>query len=72
MAPASKRGTANSTYLTGFDLGIGMGMLFGALLSEYAGFSFMYLVTAGLSLLSLFIYLLNSKAVYDRNKLTRL
>jgi predicted MFS family arabinose efflux permease len=69
MAPASKRGTANSTYLTGFDLGIGLGMLFGAVLADHLGYDRMYLVTAGLCLFSLVVYLLNSKKVYERNKL---
>src|SRR5690606_11951140 len=44
MAPASKRGTANSTYLTGFDLGIGIGMLVGASIAAAWGYENMYLV----------------------------
>lgn len=68
MAPASKRGTANSTYLTGFDLGIGMGMLLGAYIAEISGFSNMFLITGGLCLVSVLIYQLNSRKVYDKNK----
>lgn len=69
MAPASKRGTANSTYLTGFDLGIGIGMLFGAYLAGEFGFGTMYLFTSLACFASLFIYWFNSRKVYEKNKL---
>lgn len=69
MAPASKRGTANSTYLTGFDLGIGIGMLTGAYIEEHFGFRNMYLTTASLSFLGLLIYWFNSRRVIEKNKL---
>lgn len=69
MAPSSKRGTANSTYLTGFDLGIGIGMLLGAYLAGAYGFSTMYLITSGACLFSLLVYWFNSRKVYDRNRL---
>ena len=34
LAPNSRRATANATYLTGWDVGIGGGMLFGGMLAE--------------------------------------
>ncbi|MCO5260560.1 MAG: MFS transporter [Crocinitomicaceae bacterium] len=69
MAPASQRGTANSTYLTGFDLGIGAGMLIGAYLEDHYGFEKMYLITAALCFIALLIYWFNSRKVYERNRL---
>lgn len=69
MAPSSKRGTANSTYLTGFDLGIGIGMLMGAFIADRFGFSNMFLLTAAASFLALIVYWFNSRLVYERNKL---
>lgn len=69
MAPSSKRGTANSTYLTGFDLGIGIGMMAGAYIADIYNFSTMYLITASSVLIGLFIYWINSKGVYEKNKL---
>ncbi|MCO5240109.1 MAG: MFS transporter [Chitinophagaceae bacterium] len=69
MAPASKRGTANSTYLTGFDLGIGTGMLTGAWLAGIFGFANMFLITGGLSFVALFIYWFNSRKVYEKGRL---
>ncbi|HNR49515.1 MAG TPA: MFS transporter [Bacteroidia bacterium] len=69
MAPSTRRGTANSTYLTGFDLGIGIGMLAGAYISDVFDFSTLYYVTSGLSFIALFIYWFNSRKVYERNKI---
>ena len=69
MAPNSKRGTANSTYLTGFDLGIGIGMLVGAYIADHYGFSAMYLITAGLVVIGLVLYWFNSRRVFEKNKI---
>lgn len=68
IAPASQRGTANSTYLTGFDLGIGIGMLVGAYIEEKSGFTNMYLTTAVLGVIAMLIYWFHSRKVYERNK----
>ncbi len=70
MAPASKRGTANSTYLTGFDLGIGIGMLLGAWVADLYGFSNMFLMTGAASFVAVFIYWFNSRGVFERNRLS--
>lgn len=71
MAPSSKRGTANSTYLTGFDLGIGIGMLLGAWLGDHFGFSKMYLFTSGACFIALIYYWFISKNVFERNKVIK-
>ncbi len=68
MAPSSKRGTANSTYLTGFDLGIGIGMLLGAYLGDLYGFSNMYLLTAVACTISLIYYWFISRGVFEKNR----
>jgi MFS family permease len=68
LAPPSKRGTANSTYLTGFDLGIGIGMLFGAYLGDHFGFSTMYLITSGFCFIALVYYWFISRIVFEKNK----
>lgn len=69
MAPASKRGTANSTYLTGFDLGIGIGMLVGASIASELGYENMYLVTALLCFIGLLLYVFSSRKIYERHRL---
>ncbi len=50
LAPHAMRATANATYLTGWDVGIGCGMLVGGVLSEY-GYAYCY--AAGVILISL-------------------
>ena len=69
MAPASKRGTANSTYLTGFDLGIGIGMLTGASIASRYGFENMYLLTSFLCFLGLLLYAFNSRKIFEKHRL---
>lgn len=68
MAPGNKRGTANATYLTGFDLGIGLGMLLGAMLADTFGFDGMYLFTAALCFMGLIVYWFNSRKVFEKNR----
>lgn len=69
MAPASKRGTANSTYLTGFDLGIGIGMLTGAAIASKYGFENMYLFTSILCFIGLLLYAFNSRRIFEKHRL---
>lgn len=56
LAPNSKRGTATSTYLTSWDVGIGIGMLLGGYISEVSSLSYGYLLGAILTLVSLVYY----------------
>lgn len=69
MAPASQRGTANSTYLTGFDIGVGLGMLVGARVIAEMGYQAMYYITATSCAIGLLLYILISRKVYDKNRL---
>ncbi len=69
MATNDRRGTANSTYLTGFDLGLGIGMLLGGFLSSSHSMSFMFLMAAGLSFCAIFFYIFISRNVYKKNKI---
>lgn len=55
LAPNSRRATANATYLTGWDVGIGAGMLIGGAISEY-GYTYCYVLGAGLVIVALFIF----------------
>lgn len=69
MAPPEKRGTANSTYLTGFDLGIGLGMLLGAVFADHFGYDMMFMFTAFACMFSLIMYVLVSRKIYQAYKL---
>lgn len=69
LAPQNRRGAATSMFLTSNDLGIGIGMLIGSIVAAYyGGFHSMYRLGAGLSLLSLLLFLGRTKSHYLRNK----
>ena len=55
LAPNSRRATANATYLTGWDVGIGGGMLLGGYISEF-DYSYCYMLGAGLILVALLFF----------------
>lgn len=69
LAPNNLRGTATSTYLTSWDVGIGIGMLIGGFLSQVSNFHTAYLVGACLTVVSLIYF--NKKVAnhYHKNKL---
>lgn len=68
IAPHDQRGTANSTYLLGFDLGLALGMLIGAVISGYS-FEALYYVSSALCALSIVAYWTISRPLYNRKKL---
>lgn len=53
LAPNKQRGTATSTYLTSWDVGIGIGMLLGGYAAEIWSFKIAYLLGAMLTVVSL-------------------
>lgn len=55
LAPNSRRATANATYLTGWDVGIGAGMLIGGAISEY-GYTYCYILGASLVVVALLFF----------------
>lgn len=69
LAPNSQRGTATSTYLTSWDVGIGIGMLTGGYIAEVSTFDKAYLFGACLTIVSMFYF--NGKVApnYHKNKL---
>lgn len=69
LAPRNRRGAATSMFLTSNDLGIGVGMLIGSIVAAYyGGFHAMYRLGAGLSMLSLLLFLVKTKSHYQKNK----
>lgn len=70
LAPNSQRGTATSTYLTSWDLGIGIGLMFGGVIGQaFGGFSMAYLLGACLTVISTLFFLLKAGPHFNRNKL---
>ena len=56
--PPEKRGAANSTYLTFFDLGIGVGMLLVGYLIQVLDYSGAFILCASIEILALVVFLL--------------
>lgn len=69
LAPNNQRGTATSTYLTSWDVGIGIGMLTGGYIAEVSTFGKAYLFGACLTIISALYF--NGKVTphYHKNKL---
>ncbi len=68
VAPHNRRGTATSTYLTSFDLGVGAGMLAAGFIAARFSLSAAYLAGAGCCILSLLVYLRWARPSYERHK----
>lgn len=68
LAPNSQRGTATSTYLTSWDVGIGIGMLAGGYIAEISSFDKAYLFGASLTIVSTLYFYLKVTPHYLNNK----
>lgn len=70
LAPNSQRGTATSTYLTSWDVGIGIGLMIGgSIAQEFGGFNHAYLFGACLTVLSTFFFIFMAGPHFNKNKL---
>ncbi len=65
VAPPQLRGTATSTYLTSFDIGVGMGSLAAGYISSAFSLSWAFLVGAGCCFLSFVVYQSWTKRAYE-------
>jgi MFS family permease len=68
LAPHNRRATASSTYLTSWDIGIGLGLLFGGSLADLSGFPVTYFVGAVLVLISVLFFVWKTAPHYEQNK----
>ncbi|WP_257346941.1 MFS transporter [Pseudalkalibacillus decolorationis] len=57
-APKHRRGMANATFFSFFDLGVGSGAIFFGFIASWFGYSEIYLVAAGSVIISIFLYIL--------------
>lgn len=69
IAPHNRRATASSTYLTSWDIGIGLGLVFGGSLSDWFGFPFTYEVSMVLVLISTVFFARKGGPHFEKNKL---
>lgn len=69
LAPHSQRGTANSSILVAWDVGMGIGILLGGVLTENYGYSAAFWVAWGVNLLGFLGFWLYVKRHYLTHKL---
>lgn len=70
LAPNSQRGTATSTYLTSWDVGIGIGLMTGGAIAEaFGGYSCAYLFGACLTVISGLFFALKAAPHFNHNRL---
>lgn len=69
LAPNSKRGTANSTLLVSWDIGIGIGILVGGIVAEHVGYHAAFWTAWGVNLVGVSIFYLFARKHFLKNKL---
>lgn len=69
VAHHNERGTANSTILISWDIGMGLGVLAGGILSELSGYSTAFWTVALINLLGVALYFLKTRRFFLRHQL---
>lgn len=69
VARHDQRGTANSSILTSWDVGMGLGILLGGVLSQYLGYSAAFWFTAASQATGTLLILLFTRSFFHRRRL---
>ena len=69
LAENRQRGTANSSILTSWDAGVGLGVLFGGLIAEHMGYAAAFLLAAAVNVLGVVYYFARVRRHFEKNKL---
>ena len=69
VAPNNQRGTANSTILISWDLGMGLGILVGGVIAEYLGYSAAFWTVALVNAFGVALFFLATKSFFLRRNL---
>lgn len=69
LAPNSQRGTANSTLLTAWDLGVGLGIILGGFIVEHTSYNMAFWAAWISNLMGTLFYFAYAKGHFERNKL---
>ena len=69
LAPHNRRATANSMYLTGWDVGIGIGAFLGAYISEHLGFMSVYAIGLLCAMIALVVFVAYVTPHFNKNRL---
>ena len=69
LAPNNKRGTANSTQLTCWDIGMGLGVVLGGMAIHHTGYSSAFWFAFIINILGVFLYFIYAKNHFVKNRL---
>lgn len=69
LADHSQRGTANATYLTSWDLGVGIGVLIGGAVAQSGSYALAFGIGAALLLVGFVIYMFWTAPYFQHNRL---
>ena len=69
VARHDQRGTANSSILTGWDLGFGIGCLLGGIVAEHFGYTATFWMVAAENAVSVILFFLASSQFFERRKI---
>ena len=69
LAQHNERGTANSTILTGWDLGLGLGILLGGIVAEHIGYTTVFVSTAAVHIAGVLLFFAATRGNFERNRL---
>lgn len=69
LAPNNQRGTANSTYLTAWDLGVGLGVLIGGQIAELTDYATAYATSCVLCAIGYLLFKWKTAAHFEKYKL---
>ena len=69
LAPNNRRGTANSTYFTAWDLGIGLGVFIGGHIAELTSYANAFRTGLGVAMVGFLIFFFIIRHHFEANKL---
>ncbi|MBP5277134.1 MAG: MFS transporter [Prevotella sp.] len=69
MAPHNRKGTANSTILVSWDIGMGLGVLIGGIVTEHLGYVSAFWCVAGGQIIGMLLFLFATKYFFLRRRL---
>lgn len=71
VARHDQRGTANSSILTGWDLGFGIGCLLGGIVAEHFGYAATFWMVAAENAVSVLLFFLASRQFFESRKILK-
>ena len=69
MARHDQRGTANSTILVAWDIGMGLGILLGGIVAEFMGYAAAFWFVALMNLTGVVLYFAATRLFFLRHRL---